>query len=113
MEASWRLYAEHIDGLSPPVQRLAVHLKDAETVYFADAADMQQVLDRNRTTTLTAWFDYNKRFEDGRHLTYQQFPEHFTYDKTKKSWSKRVAKRFCVGRMYMSSPGASFSCFSM
>ncbi len=66
---TWRLYAEHIDGLHPPVQRLALHFKDQETVHIEDDADLEAVLNKNRTTTLTAWFAYNQQNTDGRHLS--------------------------------------------
>lgn len=73
MEGAWRLYAKHIDSLYPPVQRLALHLKDQETVHFEEHADLEVVLNKNRTITLTAWFAYNQQNLDGRHLTYQHF----------------------------------------
>ena len=109
MEGAWRLYAEHIDGLYPPVQRLALHLKDQETVHFEEHADLEAVLSKNRTTTLTAWFAYNRQNTDGHHLTYQQFPEHFTFDRSKRVWTKRRDNRFSVGRVYMASPGTCSS----
>ena len=79
MECAWQLFAEKIDGLWPPVYRVAVHLKGGETVLFRQGQDMQQVLDKDRTTTLTAWFKYNELHADGRHLTYQEFPENFVF----------------------------------
>ena len=105
MEAAWRLYAQHIDGLYPPEQRLALHLKDQETVHFEEAADLEAVLNENRTTTLTAWFAYNQQNTDGRHLSYQRFPEHFTFDHSKRVWSKRGMNKLSVGCIYMASPG--------
>ena len=108
MEAAWRLYREPIDGLWPPVQRLGVHLDGEETILFDDQANMHQVLARDKNTTLTAWFKYNRTHDDGnRQLTYQQFPEHYKYVKKRgnRHWEKRVANRMCVGRMYMASPG--------
>ena len=105
MEAAWRLYAEHIDGLYPPVQRLALHLKDQEIVHFEDDAELEAVLNKNRTTTLTAWFAYNQQNTDGRRLTYQEFPEHFTFDHSKRVWTKRIRNALSVGRIYMASPG--------
>ena len=105
MEAAWRLYAEHIDGLWPPVRRLALRLKEQETVHFGDDDNLEEVLDEDKTTTLTAWFAYNQKHADGRHLTYQQFSTHFTYNEAKRVWTKRVANRASVGRMYMATPG--------
>lgn len=105
MEAAWHLYAEHIDGLYPPVQRLALHLKDQETVHFEEAADLEAVLNKNRTTTLTAWFAYNLQNTDGCHLSYQQFPEHFTFDHSKHVWTERRMNKLSVGRLLMASPG--------
>jgi len=69
MECAWHLFAERTDGLGPPVQRLAIHLKDTEAVLFNEGDNMQQVLQQNRTNTLTAWFQYNQQHEDGLHLT--------------------------------------------
>ena len=111
MEAAWRLFAEPIDGLWPPVQRLAVHLQGEETVTFDDNANLQQVLGRDHTTTLTAWFKYNMSHDDGnRQLSYQEFPEHYRYDKNKRTWTKRVSNTKSVGRMYMASPVTAQQC---
>ena len=41
--------------------------------------EIQSKMDRSRST-LMAFFDYNAKHPDGRHLLYQEFPEHYVFD---------------------------------
>ncbi len=50
---------------------------------------------------------------NGPHLTYQQFPEHFTLDYQKRTRTKRRNNRFSVGRVYMASPGTCGSVLNL
>ncbi|CEI95748.1 hypothetical protein RMCBS344292_09927 [Rhizopus microsporus] len=50
-----------------------------------------------------AFFDYNARNEDGRQYLYQEFPQHFAFDKRRKKWHPRQ-RGFSIGRMYHCGP---------
>ena len=63
--------------------------------------DLRARLDMS-TTTLLAFFKYNSEKEDGREYLYQEFPEHFVYERHK-GWSPRK-QRFSIGRMWSASP---------
>ena len=52
-----------------------------------------------KMTTLTEWFTYNIENEDGRHLTYLQFPSEFVWYADNKAWSPRKNISFSIGRL--------------
>lgn len=89
----------------PPVQRLALHLPDQQFVTFPGSLTEHELAERVRTrvSTLMAFFEYNERNEDGRHLTYQRFPEFYVYDSTARRWHPRQRGEM-IGRMYYCSP---------
>ena len=64
-------------------------------------------------TTLTEYFKLNgsegKEGEEARKLTYQEFPQKFVWDKTKKVWTFRK-RGFAIGRMCFVPPTAG-ECF--
>ena len=66
-EASYRLFAFFA----------ALHLEDQQPVVFAESADLEDVLSRQRLTTLTGWFVANRKFASARELTYTNFPDKF------------------------------------
>lgn len=79
-------------------------------VYFADGADLNERVKRGPPrTTLTAWFDVNRKnyvLADGtpaRALLYADFPRYFAWKPSTKSWSKREAG-FEIGRMHSVHP---------
>lgn len=93
----------------PNVVRLDVHLPNEHAVYF-DPDRQVQLNDRLSASTLTAWFDYNSKFADGRSLKYQDFPATHAYDASSRKWSRRVKQPDFglppCGRIYQVSPSA-------
>ena len=57
------------------------HLQDQQPVLFKDDDRIDDVLERNENmnTILLAWFEANKKFEEGRNLTYAEFPTKFVW----------------------------------
>ena len=103
-EAVWRLFEFHTHQELPSVIPLALHLPGQQAVYFSEqeASDnLRQRLDMS-TTTLLAFFKYNSEREDGRQYLYQEFPEHYVYERNK-GWKTRK-QRFSIGRMWSASP---------
>jgi hypothetical protein len=49
-------------------------------------------------TMFTAWMEANKRYPQGRHLTYAQYPTMFTYDSDGRFWKPRKSGR-SIGRL--------------
>ena len=78
-------------------------------VVFNPDEDPQALLERaaSERTTLTEFFAMNRQSghigELARSLTYQEFPQHMTWDTSNKKWSARK-DGFALGRMYFVSP---------
>lgn len=106
-EAFARIFEFPTHGEWPPVVTLGVHLENQQVVYNADwmTAEDKEIKARDKPTKLMAWFRYNAKNEDGRHLLYQEFPEHFTFDPKAFKWKPRKQKTtFAIGRMFHLSP---------
>ena len=78
-EAVWRIYGFDIHHRWPTVQRLTFHLQDQQLVLFKDDVRIDDVLERNENmnTMFLAWFEANKKFEEGKNLIYAEFPTKF------------------------------------
>ncbi|GJS98117.1 DNA helicase [Tanacetum coccineum] len=90
-EACWRILEFPIHYRDPAVLTLAVHLENMQQIRFRSKDNLQAIVDNptKKKTTLTEWLDYNKRYTDGRHLTYLNFPLEYTWHKTDKYWQRR------------------------
>jgi hypothetical protein len=113
-EAAWHLFHFDIHEQNPPITRLQIHLPGQHMVVFDPNDDPQAVLNHaaNEQTTLTAFFEAN--CDDGPlgeracTLTYQKFPQHFTWvnqpaDGRRKHW-KLCERGFALGWMYFVPP---------
>lgn len=87
-EAVWRAMKFDLHDNSPSVVRLHVHLPGENVVTFDEREDLCTVADTFQTTTLLMWFEYNKNNEDGRHLTYVDFPSDRVVSKSHLSFLK-------------------------
>ena len=106
-EAAWRIFNLGITEHWPPVMRLAVHLPGRHMVYFREDANLQEVLQVQDRTTLTAWMEYNRRHVEGRHLRYLDFVKEFTWTRQNRTWHPRARRSgVVVGRMYSVHPSA-------
>ena len=119
-EAAWRLLGFDLHGITPSVQRLGVHLPNAQQVYFHEGDNLAEVAAKR--TPLLAWFDFNKRaaieYEARRALdpttpvpstfstVYHDVPKIATFDPKTKEWQFRKNKmqQLPVGRMYHVQP---------
>lgn len=108
-DAMWRIFHFPIHEIVPNVVRLQVHLPNHHMVVFNPAHNLDQVLNRgaNQQTTLTAYFaanaDQGPLGQEARKHTYQEFPQHFTFNQSKKVWKLRE-RGFALGRMYFLKP---------
>jgi hypothetical protein len=55
---------------------------------------------------LTGWFKANQTFELARQYSYQEFPQYFAWEATKKAWKIRE-RAFSIGRMYFAAPSSA------
>ena len=75
---SWhRLFANEPHANLPHFMRLALHLEHHQFVVFTGDSDLQEVLRRQRDTTLTRCFLANQIFHSAGSLTYTNFTDEF------------------------------------
>ncbi|GJW37723.1 DNA helicase [Tanacetum coccineum] len=100
-EAIWRILKFDIHYREPAVQMLYVHLEDMQKINFRDRDRLEYVvnLPGRKSTTLIEWLAYNASNEDGRHLTYLDFPSEFVWYDDRKSWSLRQNSKSFVGHV--------------
>ncbi|KAL0040314.1 hypothetical protein WJX77_003189 [Trebouxia sp. C0004] len=108
-EAAYRLLGFDMDGILSKVTRLAVHEEGAHRVYYKYGVTLQSVVKRTSTDSLLEWFKTNQINERNDDLTYLQFVERFSRDKTKKRWTyrKQTQRHKSIARMYTTHPEAS------
>ena len=108
-EAGWHLFGFHMAGRDPPVTPLAIHLENGQWTCF-DESNAHLRAQTPPETSLTAWFRYINNPEQGDDawctLKYCDFPEAYTWNKTKKQWKRRVRQQRWVniGRVYAVHP---------
>ena len=112
-EACWRLRENEIAEHKPVVNRLQIHLKGEQTVYF-DASDKDQSIkriERSEQTKLTAFFELNRNIKNSkkRKLLYREVPEYYTWDQSAKEWKERKRGGLdgipdSIGRLYSIHP---------
>ena len=109
-EACWRLQGNELAARLPTISRLTVHLPDQQyACYDPNKNDeSQEILDKNKRTKLTAYFELNQQDEDACGLYYRQIPECYRWDTDKRMWMTRkretngIPKQ--IGRMYSIHP---------
>ncbi|CAN1181810.1 hypothetical protein LINPERHAP2_LOCUS35627 [Linum perenne] len=106
-EAVWHLFEYQIHERNPSVTRLAVHLPGQQTVAFHRNESLPRIVSRRNAgcTTLTEWFELNKRCVSARTYTYGEIPNYFTWSKKDCDWHPRK-KGFSVGRIIYVNPRA-------
>ena len=72
----WRFFAFHVHGRYPSVQCLVVHDEDKQTVVFHEERP-KDALEKNKRTTLLAWFELNKEDNGAHSLKYHEIPEKY------------------------------------
>ena len=100
-EAHHRLYEFRMHEEVPNVVRLQLHIKDQQYAVF-DLQDptVEWTVECAEKTQLLQYFKTNAgNIENAQELTYQEFPNHFTWDKAKWKWSYRRRKHLAIGRM--------------
>ncbi|CAG8521646.1 11109_t:CDS:2 [Scutellospora calospora] len=91
----------------PNVVRLALHLPEMHRVVFDpndSAAAILAHADRQKTT-LTSFFETCANLESAQQYTYQEFPQHFVWNKSTKKWSPQK-QEFAIGQLYFADPSA-------
>jgi hypothetical protein len=101
-EAMWRLLENPMHKQFHPIIRLAVHLPYGQQVYFKPSEEERALLNSDKNgTTLTDWFELNKRDFSARQYLYAEIPQHFVFNQHK--WVPRK-QGYVISRMYSVSP---------
>ena len=82
--------------------RLAIHHPFQQMVIFREGEE-QKVVQAEKKTTLTAWFDLNLRDPSARRNLYHDIPEHYVYERNG-GWRKCKKITPVIGRMYQVQP---------
>jgi len=82
-EAMWRIFKFDMHEQFPIVVRLQYHLPNQQMVLFDDDDDVREVATRSTIsrTMLTKWFKTNQELEVARSLTFDQFPQHWVWNR--------------------------------
>jgi len=72
--------------MNPPVLQMQVHLPGMHMVPFNDHDNLDDVLGRakNQRSILTEFFRMNIEDPNAQRYLYREFPEHYTWNKSKK-----------------------------
>ncbi|KAL6196751.1 hypothetical protein ACLB2K_032365 [Fragaria x ananassa] len=106
-EALWRIFKFVMNRMYPSVERLHIHLPDGHNVYFNANDSVTEVVENesNTMTMLTEFFTMNNTLsEDVPKYLYREFPEHYRWDSTHKTWEARETNQKVIGRIYTVSP---------
>ncbi|XP_057747816.1 uncharacterized protein LOC130967010 [Arachis stenosperma] len=106
-ESMWRIFAYDIHQRWSSVQRLTFHLPNQQHVVFDDADSTTHVYLRNKDllTMFTGWMMANRRFPEGRSLTYVEYSGKFVYCLKSREWKPRQ-RGFSIGRLSFAHPSS-------
>ena len=107
-KAMHRMFEFKLHDKSHIIMRLAVHLPYQQNVYFKEneLINLEALTKaKHRDTHLFEWFNLNKMTKESHTYLYTDFPYHYTWCDSNKSWKvrKRVKKPI-ISRMYAVSP---------
>ena len=105
IEAVYRLFRFPMYSMSPPILQMQVHLPGMHMVPFNHDDNLEDVLERAKSqrSMLTEFFRMNVEDPEARKYLYREFPEHYTWNKSKKLWKPRKIC-FQIGRLVYAYP---------
>lgn len=98
MECGWHLMELPMHDRSHNVESLPIHLENQQMVTFTEGCEEDKI-SKTSVTKLTAFFKLCQIDEHARSLTYDQVPYHYTWDKPRSVWKKRVLNCRIVSRL--------------
>jgi hypothetical protein len=99
--AYWRIFKFKRHNIHPKIQRLSIHCENNQYIKFSTDDSVDSIRKKNKTH-LTEFFEMNKK--NNLQYTYLEFPKYFTWNESKKSWTKRKTTAESIGRIYTVSP---------
>ncbi|XP_061347924.1 uncharacterized protein LOC133293370, partial [Gastrolobium bilobum] len=93
-------YQTHINVEYTCRERLPFHLPNEKNIIFSDNDSLYDVKTRaeSRLSIFESWMDANKKYPEGRHLTYGEYPTEFVFKEKTHEWNPRK-KGFSIGRI--------------
>lgn len=105
-ESAMRLFHNDLHEIKPSVMRLALHLENQQTVVFDPDQPLAEIAaNAAKDTTLTGFFKTCAESEHARQYLYHEFPQHYTWTKSTRTWHPRRAAP-SIGRVHFASPSA-------
>ncbi|XP_057455303.1 uncharacterized protein LOC130746629 isoform X1 [Lotus japonicus] len=99
-EAVWRTFKYYIHVKWPAVLKVTFHLQDNQSICFKDDDNLQYIVEKavEKDTMFLAWMRANAQFDEGKALTYAEFPSYFVYNEDSHTWHPRK-KIYSIGRL--------------
>ena len=97
-EASWRIFNFKNNNQYPSTVRLDVDLEDEQSCIYDSSADFSSDKQKNKIelkskTQLTEFFKLNSTDIYANSLLYHELPKHYTWNESKKTWTKRIKNK--------------------
>nr|GMD14732.1 ATP-dependent DNA helicase PIF1 [Ipomoea batatas] len=106
-EAAWRIFGFAIAEMKPTVIQLQIHLENSQYINFYGHERITYIVSREESsrTMLTEFFAMNLSSDFARtlNLLYVEFPCHFVWCKSNKSWKPRK-QLTVIGRLVVVNP---------
>ncbi|KAG2620223.1 hypothetical protein PVAP13_3NG155602 [Panicum virgatum] len=85
---------------------MQVHLEGMHMVAYKSTDNLNNVVqsEKSQRSMLTKYFNVNRSNPAAHEYLYREFPEHFTWNKSKKCWKPRMVKRIQIGRLVYANP---------
>ncbi|KAK8935753.1 hypothetical protein KSP39_PZI013236 [Platanthera zijinensis] len=105
-EAFWKIFKFSMYQTYPSVVRLQIHLPNKHQVHFrtTDVIDNLLANERNSRTMLTEFFRVYDTEEEHHNYLYTEFPKHYTWNLTSRTWMLRRRRQKVIARMYSVHP---------
>ncbi|KAM5554594.1 hypothetical protein ABKV19_022807 [Rosa sericea] len=105
-EALWKLFTFPMNRIYPSVERLQIHLPNRHQVRYYSHTPIREILEEptNSMTMLTQFFQMNSISEFARLWLYREFPQHFRWLGSQRTWQRRVSTQKVIGRIYTVCP---------
>ena len=103
----WRIAEFDIVKMEPPVAQLPIHLPGQQVVVYNPNQNQNAsaaVLERNKRTMLTSYFEVMQRSPNDRYLKYEDIQDKYSWNSESRLWVERQRDTGVLGRMISVSP---------
>ncbi|XP_057419198.1 uncharacterized protein LOC130713450 [Lotus japonicus] len=99
-EAVWRTFKYYIHVKWPAVKKVTFHLEEKQSICFKDSDNLEYIVKKasEKDTMFLALMKANGLYEEGKSLTYAEFPSYFVFDEESHSWHPRK-QGYSIGRL--------------